>query len=146
MRQAVGAFGLSWHLRNHQESPSAHQGHPGPLSWEGILQRARGLPGSLETDEEGTCPAGSCNCCGWTGVYQRAPGHIVQSRERDRAGRHKAWALGSPLLTIRSDCDSVTPLSSPSFPHSKVKELAQLISDVSAKSKILRIPPLTLQA
>lgn len=144
MRQAVGAFGLSWHLRNHQESPSAHQGHPGPLSWEGILQRARGLPGSLETDEEGTCPAGSCNCCGRESI--RELWGISCRAERERAGRHKAWALGSPLLTIRSDCDSVTPLSSPSFPHSKVKELAQLISDVSAKSKILRIPPLTLQA
>lgn len=78
-------------------------------------------------------------------------GSLSESSRAHRAEQREGWpsqSLGSrlTLLTIRSDCDSVTPLSSPSFPHSKVKELAQLISDVSAKSKILRIPPLTLQA
>lgn len=71
---------------------------------------------------------------------QGALGSVVPSGEKGRAGLPKAWAPGSPLFTTRSDCDPVTRLSGPSFSHSEVEELAQVISEVRAKSKILRFP------
>ena len=44
-------------------------------------------------------------------MYQGALGSVVPSGERGRAGFPEAWALGSPSLPIRSDCDPVTRLS-----------------------------------
>lgn len=40
----------------------------------------------------------------------REPGKHLAEQWRGGTGRGKAWALGSPLLPIRSDCDPVAPL------------------------------------
>lgn len=79
-------------------------------------------------------------------MSQGTLGHVVQSGERGRTGCHTAWSPGSPLSPIRSDCGPVTPLSRPSFPYNKVEELARLIVEVHARSKILRFSPLMFQA